>query len=319
MFHNNNGNDAPRSSPPFQQPMQNPYPPEQQRAFQGNRQRPNMFMNRGGFPPSPNQNQNRNQNNNMFSLNQMQMRPPMQRGPRQQQQPPQNQNMFAPNQMQMPHPMNQAPMQQQAPQNMPFAQQPYMEQPKEKGGILSKLFRKSGKNNAAPQANMRGGSPFAMPTSSARSAVAATSAASAASSGGILQSILNPGNLTSMLNNTQRVLQAAESFTPLVQQYGPLVKNIPAMWNLFKGLNAEDDTTDDKQPETKTPEQTNIHVNSHHQATTIQAEEPSEIKKITVHNHSSLKPHIQPKKQSPAPTSRTRQYREGESKPKLFM
>ena len=53
-----------------------------------------------------------------------------------------------------------------------------------------------------------------------------------------------------MLNNTQRVLQAAEQFTPMIQQYGPIVKNIPSMWNIMRALNS----SDSKQEETKKEE-----------------------------------------------------------------
>ena len=43
-----------------------------------------------------------------------------------------------------------------------------------------------------------------------------------------------------MLNNTQRVLQAAEQFTPMIQQYGPIVKNIPSIWKLMRAFNSSE-------------------------------------------------------------------------------
>ena len=39
-----------------------------------------------------------------------------------------------------------------------------------------------------------------------------------------------------MLNNTQKVLQAAEQFTPMVQQYGPIVKNLPSHMETYACL-----------------------------------------------------------------------------------
>ena len=44
-----------------------------------------------------------------------------------------------------------------------------------------------------------------------------------------------------MLNNTQRVLQAAEQFTPMIQQYGPIVKNLPSIWKIMRAFKSSDD------------------------------------------------------------------------------
>lgn len=54
--------------------------------------------------------------------------------------------------------------------------------------------------------------------------------------GGILQSMSNPSGIMGFLNNTQQVLKTAQSIGPMIQQYGPLVKNLPAMWKLYRGL-----------------------------------------------------------------------------------
>ena len=43
-----------------------------------------------------------------------------------------------------------------------------------------------------------------------------------------------------MLNNTQRVLQAAEQFTPMIQQYGPIVKNLPSIWKIMRAFSSSD-------------------------------------------------------------------------------
>ncbi len=54
--------------------------------------------------------------------------------------------------------------------------------------------------------------------------------------GSILQTLSNPDNLTGFLNNTQQVLKTAQSIGPMIQQYGPIVKNLPMMWKLYKGF-----------------------------------------------------------------------------------
>lgn len=289
MFHNNVGNDFPRYSPPLQNNMPNQFPPRQVGVFPNSGPIPNTSYNMAPFPPPGNQ-----------GRFQRQMGPPKRgRMSRNQQQ------NFA---------------------QMPFDQQDNRNS-QQKGGLLSKLLKKSGRrNNTPPPPPPPNGlsSPFALPTNQSRNAAViasqaatnratTTAASTAASSGGVFKTLLNPGNLTSMLNNTQRVLQAAESFSPLVQQYGPLVKNIPAMWKLYRGLKdtdkAEPNKTEEKVEKIKgkeTPVQQII-------KTKIMDNNNAPIQE-TVH----IKPHVKPRKKSPTPTPATPRFREGESKPKLF-
>lgn len=91
------------------------------------------------------------------------------------------------------------------------------------GGLLAKLLGK-GKTQGA-QAGMQ------MFGNAARSAAPA-------GGGGLLKSLADPTAITGFLNNTQRVLNTAQQIGPMVQQYGPIVKNLPAMWKLYRGLNA---------------------------------------------------------------------------------
>ena len=58
----------------------------------------------------------------------------------------------------------------------------------------------------------------------------------AARGGGLLKSLTNPGTINSFLTNTQKVLNTAQQVGPLVNQYGPIVKNLPMMWKLYRGL-----------------------------------------------------------------------------------
>lgn len=176
----------------------------------------------------------------------------------------------------------------------------------QKGGLLSKILGKSKQRNEPTP------SPFSLPSNSTRGAGAAAAvsqaAASSASSGGILQSIMNPANLTSMLNNTQKVLQAAESFSPLVQQYGPLVKNLPAMWKLYRGLN-DVDTTENEDKTTQIDEPTTINESN---KKTAEISEDVKVDKKPTH----IKPHMPHQEPVSEPFAH---WRKGESKPKLFV
>ncbi|WP_234969381.1 YqfQ family protein [Bacillus massilinigeriensis] len=84
------------------------------------------------------------------------------------------------------------------------------------GGLLAKIFGKSNPARGIP------GLSFAP--------------RAAGQSGGFLQSIADPASINGFLNNTQNVLKAAQTFGPMVQQYGPLVRNLPSMWKLYRGL-----------------------------------------------------------------------------------
>src|SRR5690625_906653 len=45
------------------------------------------------------------------------------------------------------------------------------------------------------------------------------------------------GGMSKTLNNIQQVLKVVETTAPLIQQYGPLVKNLPVMLKMIKALN----------------------------------------------------------------------------------
>ncbi|MCM3360861.1 YqfQ family protein [Niallia sp. Sow4_A1] len=92
------------------------------------------------------------------------------------------------------------------------------------GGLLSKLF--GGGNNAAGAATNAG----------ARSA--------ASGGGGLLKTLTNPSSINGFLANSQKFLNTASQIGPMVNQYGPMVKNIPAIWKMYRGL-----TSSSKEPE----------------------------------------------------------------------
>lgn len=177
--------------------------------------------------------------------------------------------------------------------------------PQEKKGLLSKLFRNS--NNRQSQPPPTAQSLFSLPANSSRSASAATTATTAAS-GGVLQSLMNPANITSMLNNTQRVLQAAESFGPLVQQYGPLVKNIPSIWKLYTGMKNTDQAESTEEPQEAAAHNIEKLTPPHKQ--------PKKTTAVNDHSPTQIRPHIKQKHhETPKPVQ---QFAKGESLPKLF-
>ncbi|WHZ01764.1 VrrA/YqfQ family protein [Neobacillus sp. YX16] len=104
-------------------------------------------------------------------------------------------------------------------------------------GLLSKIL--GGKKQGNQRAGLGG----------------AQTAGRAASSGGgvgsLLKTLSNPNSLTGFINNTQQVLNSVQSITPMIQQYGPLVKNIPMMWQLYKGFK---DLPTEEQSEENTPD-----------------------------------------------------------------
>lgn len=98
------------------------------------------------------------------------------------------------------------------------------------GGFLSRLFGNSGPASGA--------NPFTMASRSA--------GASTTGGGGLLRSLSNPTALSGFLTNTQKVLGTAQQIGPMIQQYGPLVRNIPAMWRLYKGFKDIPTDTEEK-------------------------------------------------------------------------
>lgn len=106
------------------------------------------------------------------------------------------------------------------------------------GGLLSRILGRN-KQGQAPI------NPFTPPGSIQQ---AERSGAAVGTAAGLLEG----GTLSTVINNTQRVLQAAEQIGPMVQQYGPMVKNIPSMWKLYQAMKSSgDDDTEKETPKEK--------------------------------------------------------------------
>ncbi len=110
------------------------------------------------------------------------------------------------------------------------------------GGLLAKILGKGKSQGAQAGMQMFGNAPRS---------------SAPAAGGGLLKSITDPTAITGFLNNTQRVLNTAQQIGPMVQQYGPIVKNLPAMWKLYRGLNAastDEETKEDGDVESTSTE-----------------------------------------------------------------
>ncbi|MCM3619085.1 YqfQ family protein [Sutcliffiella horikoshii] len=105
------------------------------------------------------------------------------------------------------------------------------------GGLLARLLGRSGARSIG---NMSGLGQMAANTG-ARGGI------SQLANAGTLQQLINPNNLTGMLGNVQKALKMAEGVMPMVQQYGPLVRNVPAMIKLYSELKNVDDTDDESE------------------------------------------------------------------------
>jgi hypothetical protein len=81
------------------------------------------------------------------------------------------------------------------------------------GGLLSRLF--GGGAAKATSASMMG----SFPTTAAQ--------------GGL--------NFTTILTNAQRVLGLTQQVVPMIQQYGPLIRNAPAIWRIMRSTDSSGD------------------------------------------------------------------------------
>ncbi|WP_226680115.1 YqfQ family protein [Sutcliffiella horikoshii] len=114
------------------------------------------------------------------------------------------------------------------------------------GGLLAKLF---GRTGARSIGNMGGLGQLAN--------TGAGGGLGQLANAGTLQQLINPNNLTGMLGNVQKALKMAEGVMPMVQQYGPLVRNMPAMYKLYnelKNVDDDDETDNESTEEAKTEE-----------------------------------------------------------------
>lgn len=174
----------------------------------------------------------------------------------------------------------------------PFQQRPLMGQMMGRsgqmngggGGLLSRLF--GGGNQTRAMGGM----------------AAASRQAGAGGAGSLLKSLSNPGAINGFLNNTQQILQSAQSVGPMIQQYGPLVKNLPAMWKLYRGLKNSSSDTD---------ETTSVKPSSSTQTESSSAEEIAAKKRTSAKKKK--------KKQKTESTEKKTGHNRGNSVPRLYI
>lgn len=125
------------------------------------------------------------------------------------------------------------------------------------GGFLARLFNRGAQAGGMPGNPMQaiGGMNPARgfgALNSAQQFATGANPAVGSGSGGLLKTLANPGAVNGFLSNTQNFLKAAQSVGPMVQQYGPLVRNLPAMWKIYRGFKNAD--TNDDNDESKSTE-----------------------------------------------------------------
>ncbi|NSL50306.1 hypothetical protein HR057_00830 [Bacillus sp. P2(2020)] len=135
----------------------------------------------------------------------------------------------------------------QRPTKYPFRQWPMMpnpmhHQPRGFGQLFSKLFGFGG-NHAPFQGGIGFGSHgFNFPNmfgSGFQPGVGPQMFGGASGFSNLLGNF-SSGGLPGMLNNIQKAIGIAQQIGPMVQQYGPFIKNMPAMLKMMKELNSID-------------------------------------------------------------------------------
>lgn len=114
--------------------------------------------------------------------------------------------------------------------NMGFNQSPQM------GGFSPRMGRNQGNKSGGLIAKILGRN---KQQGDFQGIVPSMSRSAPSAGAGILKSLTNPESLTGLLNNTQNVLKTAQQLGPVIQQfqqYAPLVKNLPSLWKLYRGL-----------------------------------------------------------------------------------
>lgn len=54
------------------------------------------------------------------------------------------------------------------------------------------------------------------------------------------------GDISKTLSNVDQVIKVVRSATPIVQEYGPMVKNLPAMYRMVKAFSQVEDSSENK-------------------------------------------------------------------------
>lgn len=115
------------------------------------------------------------------------------------------------------------------------------------------MFGRPSPSPPSPQSPARGFPPLFSP--------AAPPAVQPPTGGGIpgmLSSLLSAGgsqtgggvNIAGMLTNTQKAIQTAQTILPMIQQFGPLIKNAPAILSILKSMQSDDGEKNSQETQT---------------------------------------------------------------------
>jgi hypothetical protein len=61
-----------------------------------------------------------------------------------------------------------------------------------------------------------------------------------------IPSWLTPNSISRFLGQTQQILHTGQQLGGMVQQYGPIIKNLPALWKIYRSVNTSQENKEDK-------------------------------------------------------------------------
>ncbi|MFC0558065.1 VrrA/YqfQ family protein [Halalkalibacter alkalisediminis] len=67
-------------------------------------------------------------------------------------------------------------------------------------------------------------------------------------------------NFTTILTNAQKVLGLTQQVMPMIHQYGPLIRNAPALWKIMRSTNSTDDSNPSPEQPMNVPVATEIPI-----------------------------------------------------------
>lgn len=183
-------------------------------------------------------------------------------------------------------------------------------QPNPRGGILSRLF--GGRNRAMGAFNQQPVNPFQFAGGGSQQAQS-----------GFLR-MLNPQSISNFLGQTQQVLRTGQQIGSMVQQYGPLIRNLPTLWKLYRGFQSSGEEENNENHEANDSGQADQQTNDIQLQTEqeIKIEEDdkllSEIDNIIVSEDLPLQ-EKEPLKETKKEKMPNRPFQPKQSKPKLYI
>lgn len=140
-----------------------------------------------------------------------------------------------------------------------------------------------------------------------------------ANQGTNLPNWLNPETISRFLGQTQQVLHTGQQIGAMIQQYGPIIRNLPTLWKIYKGFQTEE--TEEAKDSEKLDEKNDENLN--HSPADVVSEEMRNVEDIDIDHKvaEQLTESVEkaPAKQHKNHKPRRRTYKEKQSVPKLFI